>query len=116
MKRGCTLFFSSHVLNEVQTLCKRLAIIRAGKIVALEEIESLRKKQLKKVHIEPGEPFSGELPGLRGITQKTSDADGMSFMYSGDINELTGFLANRKIVNLTVEEPSLEEIFMHYYH
>ena len=39
----------------------------------------------------------------------------LSFMYSGDINELVGLLAGRKIINLTIEEPSLEEIFMHYY-
>ena len=48
-QRGMTIFFSSHILNEVQMLCKRVAIIKDGKIIQLEDIENLRKKQLKKV-------------------------------------------------------------------
>ena len=51
-QKGMTIFFSSHALSEVQMLCKRVAIIKEGKIIQLEDIETLRKKQLKKVHIE----------------------------------------------------------------
>jgi ABC-2 type transport system ATP-binding protein len=115
-QKGMTIFFSSHILNEVQMLCKRVAIIKEGKIIQLEDIETLRKKQLKKVYIEFGDPISKNdfiIHGLESVIIHLGNT--LSFMYSGDINELVGLLAGRKIVNLTIEEPSLEEIFMHYY-
>ncbi len=115
-RKGMTIFFSSHVLNEVQLLCKRVAIIKEGTIVKLEDIETLRKKQLKKVLIQFEDQVNEQnfsIPGIDRIITKLGNM--LSFMYSGDINELVGLLAGRKIVNLTIEEPSLEEIFMHYY-
>ena len=97
-------------------LCKRVAIIKEGKIIKLEDIETLRRKQLKKVHIEFGDHLNENnfiIPGIERIIARLGNM--LSFMYSGEINELVGLLAERKIVNLTIEEPSLEEIFMHYY-
>jgi len=115
-RRGMTIFFSSHILNEVQALCKRVAIIKEGRIIQLEEIEALRKKQLKRVEVE-FENISGSTGfAAKGIQQLVSTpGNGLSFMYSGDINELVSSLSSRKIANITIEEPSLEEIFMHYY-
>jgi beta-exotoxin I transport system ATP-binding protein len=114
--KGMTIFFSSHVLSEVQMLCKRVAIIREGKIVQIEDIENLRKKQLKKVYIESDDAVTKENLGIRGIESiATGPGNRVSFLYSGDINPLIAALAGRKIVNLMIEEPSLEEIFMHYY-
>jgi len=115
-QKGMTIFFSSHILNEVQLFCKRVAIIKEGKIIQLEDIETLRKKQLKKVYIEFGDSMNNEIfsiPGLEKIITRIGNR--VSFMYSGDMNELVGLLSGREIVNLTIEEPSLEEIFMHYY-
>jgi ABC-2 type transport system ATP-binding protein len=115
-KNGMTVFFSSHILSEIQLLCKRVAIIRDGKIVNLEDIESLRRKQLKKIRIWTGQTNERELPGITGIEGKVSRTGEMlSFMFSGEINELVRLLAKMDVANLTVEEPSLEEIFMHYY-
>jgi ABC-2 type transport system ATP-binding protein len=115
-EKGMTIFFSSHILNEVQLLCKRVAIIKEGQIIKLEDIETLRKKQLKKVIIEFGNNLYDENFSIGGIEHIISRLGNiLSFMYSGDINNLIGVLAARKIVNLTIEEPSLEEIFMHYY-
>jgi ABC-2 type transport system ATP-binding protein len=115
-QKGMTIFFSSHNLNEVQILCKRVAIIKEGKIIKLEDIESLRKKQLKKVHIEfPGKADKENLniQGTENINVISDHA--LSFMYSGDINMLVAALRSMSINNLMIEEPSLEEIFMHYY-
>jgi ABC-2 type transport system ATP-binding protein len=114
--KGMTIFFSSHILSEVQSLCKRVAIIKEGKIIHLEDIENLRKKQLKKVIIEFDNQMSIKnfsIPGIESVI--TGAGNVLSFMYSGDINALIGFLSGRTIVNLMIEEPSLEEIFMHYY-
>ena len=115
-EKGMTIFFSSHILNEVQILCKRVAIIKEGKIIKLEDIESLRKKQLKNVHIEFPDQVHKEILNIHGIENINNISDKtLSFMYSGDINILTGALAGRHLANLMIEEPSLEEIFMHYY-
>jgi ABC-2 type transport system ATP-binding protein len=115
-QKGMTIFFSSHTLSEVQLLCKRVAIIKEGKIIALEDIKTLRNKQLKRVHILFGEQLNEQDFSIRGIDRIiTRLGNKLSFMYSGDINELVSSLAGRKIVNLTIEEPSLEEIFLHYY-
>jgi ABC-2 type transport system ATP-binding protein len=114
--KGMTIFFSSHVLSEVQLLCKRVAIIKEGKIVQVEDIETLRKKQLKKVFIEPEDQLTEENLRIHGIESLTRGPGNMvSLIYSGEINQLIAMLAGRKIINLRIEEPSLEEIFMHYY-
>jgi ABC-2 type transport system ATP-binding protein len=115
-RNGMTIFFSSHVLSEVQTLCRRVAIIKEGKIIRIEDIETLRKKQLKKVNVETVDPIDEKtfhIQGMEGIANISGSL--MSFMYSGEINELTALLSGRRLTNLTIEEPSLDEIFMHYY-
>lgn len=115
-KRGMTIFFSSHILTEVQMLCKRVAIIKEGKVIQLEDIDNLRKKQLKKVTIEFGDQLniqSFAIPGIENVITKPGNR--MSCMYSGNINELVSFLSGKHILNLMIEEPSLDEIFLHYY-
>jgi ABC-2 type transport system ATP-binding protein len=115
-KKGMTIFFSSHILSEVQMLCKRVAIIKEGKIIQVEEIDNLRKKQLKKVSIgfsDSGTRASFKIPGIETIL--TGPGNLLIFMYSGDLNELVGFLQGKNLSNLTIEEPSLDEIFLHYY-
>ena len=115
-RKGMTIFFSSHTLSEVQLLCKRVAIIKEGRIIKVEDIETLRKRQLKKIYIEFADQADNEIAGLDGVegTPVTSGKT-LQFMYSGDINGLVLKLTGRKIADLTIEEPSLEEIFMHYY-
>jgi ABC-2 type transport system ATP-binding protein len=115
-RQGVTVFFSSHTLSEVQAFCKTVAIVRDGKIVNVEVIASLRKKQLKKVRIVFAESKSITDLGLDGIGQaESSSGTSLAFLYSGDINSLVGKLAGLPIENLSIEEPSLEDIFLHYY-
>ena len=93
-----------------------MAIIRDGKIIGTEEVDSLRKKQLKKVSVSYEnhvEVPTFNIPGLEKV--RVRPGEGFDFMYSGEINVLTAQLAALNLVNLTIEEPSLEEIFMHYY-
>lgn len=115
-RKGMTVFFSSHTLSDVQMLCKRVAIIREGRIIKVEEIETLRKRQLKKIYIEFNDQADNPLKGLQGI-EDTPLVSGrtVKFLYSGDINRLLLTLRDRNIADMTIEEPSLEEIFMHYY-
>jgi len=115
-RKGMTVFFSSHTLSDVQMLCRRVAIIREGRIIKVEEIETLRKRQLKKIYVEFNDQEDNTLMGLQGI-EDTPLVSGrtVKFLYSGDINMLLAALSNRNITDMTIEEPSLEEIFMHYY-
>jgi len=115
-RKGMTVFFSSHTLSDVQMLCKRVAIIREGRIIKVEEIETLRKRQLKKIYVEFNDQEDNPLTGLQGI-EDTPLVSGrtVKFLFSGDINRLLATLSNRNVADLTIEEPSLEEIFMHYY-
>jgi ABC-2 type transport system ATP-binding protein len=115
-QKGMTIFFSSHILSEIQLVCKRVAIIKEGRIVQLEDIETLRNKQLKKVRIEFVENAANikfTISGIENIIKGPGNL--MSFMYSGEINELVGSLYGVRVSNLMIEEPSLDEIFMHYY-
>ncbi|MFC2131603.1 ABC transporter ATP-binding protein [Bacteroidota bacterium] len=111
---GMTIFFSSHVLSEVQRICDRVAIIRKGKIVRVEHIENLKKNLLKKVNVV----FSELIPvtiNLKGAANIFENRNHVSFMFDGDINELMKYFDGFRIENLSIEEPTLDEIFMHFY-
>jgi len=115
-KRGVTVFFSSHVLSEVQSLCRTVAIVREGKIIKTDEISALRDKQVKKVRIlftEENVQPDMEIPGIGSFHRESPKS--VVFMYSGNINELVQRISAFNIENLNIEEPPLEEIFLHYY-
>ena len=113
--RDTTIFFSSHTLSEVQKMCRRVGIIKEGKIIAVEDIETLRKKQLRKVQVEFAHPVkSGEIECI-GVIASQADENNLHFMFSGKMGDLLNNLAGKDIKDLIIEEPTLEEIFMHYY-
>lgn len=111
-RQGTTIFLSSHILSEIQRNCTRAAIIRQGSIVACDSVENLAKTNAKRVTVHGGD-FDPD--GLERVRDISRSADGVSFLYGGDINQLLGALAAHRITDLTVSEPDLEEIFMHYY-
>lgn len=114
-ERGTTIFFSSHVLSDVEKLCSRVAIIQAGRIIKVETIDTLREKMLKRVRIEFKQAF--DMSGLTtaGAIEPVLNHTTATFMYNGDMNRLIKILSTQEIVNLSIEEPSLEEVFLHYY-
>jgi ABC-2 type transport system ATP-binding protein len=113
--RGATIFFSSHTLSEVQKMCRRVAIIKEGRIIAVEDIETLRKKQLRRIQVEFfHEATHGDL-SCPGIIAKEAEKNTLRFMFSGSMKELLSSLEGCEIADLLVEEPTLEEIFLHYY-
>lgn len=111
---GATVFFSSHILAEVQKLCNRVAIIRDGGIVKIEDIATLRKNTYKKVYVrtEKSAVDPAKFPGVSNV--EIIDGE-IRFLYKGDINELLSLVAKDKVIDLNIFEPDLEEIFMHYY-
>ncbi len=113
-EKGATIFFSSHILGEVQALCNRVAIIRKGSIIEVEDIKTLRENNYKKISVL-GDNLNKEVFSLDGVTNFIQENDELSFFYKGDINLVTKALSSVKARDINIEEPTLEEIFMHYY-
>jgi ABC-2 type transport system ATP-binding protein len=114
-KKGATILFSSHILTEVQRLCNRVAIIKEGKLVAVEKISTLKENTHKKFKIETKAQIDRNYFALTGVNQLEVKNNVISFIFSGNINDIMRKMADIEITNLWIEEPDLEEIFMHYY-
>ncbi len=112
--RGVTVFFSSHFLGEVQRLCNRVGIIREGKIAEISDIRTLQQNNYKKVRVEAQglDPKVFELPG---VTNMQSEDSSVHFFFKGDINQVLRKVSTYQVSDVSIEEPTLEEIFMHYY-
>ena len=110
-KAGATIFLSSHVLSEIQRNCTRAAIIRDGRIIACDSVEALSKTSAKRVTVQGNINLEG-LSGVRDIEETNTS---VSFLYGGDMDNLLQVLSSGRVDDLTVTEPDLEEIFMHYY-
>jgi len=114
-KKGATVFFSSHILTEVQKLCSRVAIIKEGRIIKLEDIETLKRTNYKRFKLELDNDAKQGYFQIDGVTELTLNKNKVEFLYRGDINAIIEKLHHETLKNLIVEEPTLEEIFMHYY-
>ena len=108
---GTTVFLSSHVLSEIQNNCRNAAIIREGKILLSDSVENLTHTQAKRVQLR-GEV---DLSSLAEVNKLERKDDTVSFLYTGQIHELLELLSHSNVIDLNISEPSLEEIFMHYY-
>lgn len=113
-EKGVTIFFSSHILSDVQRLCNKAAIIKDGEIIKEENIKDLMKKQMKKCYVVfDQKPDNKKLPEN---AQKENWVDNkLSFEYMGEIKPLMKWLSEQKIMDVRIEEPTLENIFMNYY-
>ncbi len=113
-KRGATVFFSSHILSEVQRICNRVAIIKEGSIINIQDIKSLQKDNYKRIRLTAQglDAQRYEIPGVNKLEQQNGS---LSFFYKGDINTLMKLISQSELTDVTIEEPTLEEIFMHYY-
>lgn len=110
-EQGTTIFLSSHILSEIQRNCTRAAIIREGRIIACDSVEVLGRTNAKRIHIQG----DLDLSSLSGIKDLKRSEHGISFLFGGDINNLIRVLSGQDIHDLSIAEPDLEEIFMHYY-
>lgn len=110
-KEGATIFLSSHVLSEIQHNCSRAAIIRDGKILACDRVEVLSKTNAKRITIHG----IVNLEQLDGMRDRKDTEESISFLYNGDMNRLLGALSSGQVNDLTITEPDLEEVFLHYY-
>lgn len=114
-EKGATILFSSHILSEVQRLCTRLAIIKEGKIIKIEDMNSINENNYKKFKIEALSDITKKYFETEGVTNLEIDGDEASFLYKGDLNTIMQKVSELKLENITIVEPDLEEIFLHYY-
>ena len=94
--QGTTCMLSTHVLTEVSRYCDRAAIMREGHLIKVDSVDNLMETSVKNVKV-------------------TADGKHEEYLYKGDINELISSLSGKRLENLSIEDPSLEDMFMHYY-
>lgn len=108
-ENGKTILFSSHNLAEVRKICDRVAIIKDGKIIKVASINDLISNSIYMIKIKTKD----ELTNGYNIIPKTNEFT--TFLYEGNINNLIEDLSKHNIERILIEEPSLEDVFMHYY-
>ncbi len=113
-QRGATIFFSSHVLSEVQKICDRVAIVKEGKIISVQKISELRANSHKKISVTANAIPSGHF-NVGGVTNYQQNGSTATFMFMGNIADIVARLSVLDVRDLFIEEPTLEEVFMHYY-
>src|SRR5262249_28749858 len=113
-ERGQTAFLSSHILSEVEALCDRVGILRAGRLVDEGTLAELR--HLTSQTVEAG--FQGvahDPPALPGVRAERAGDHLLRFEVAGDIGPLLRWLGDQQVATMQSREPSLEEIFLHHY-
>jgi ABC-2 type transport system ATP-binding protein len=114
--KGATILFSSHILSEVQRLCDRVAIIKDGRIVKIETVKGLVDNNVKRFKLETTDKINKEIfDNLKGISGLIIDGNSVNFLFRGNLNDAMRVIAKVNLANLVIEEPDLEEIFLHYY-
>jgi ABC-type multidrug transport system, ATPase component len=114
-KKGATILLSSHILSEVEKLCSRVAIVKEGRVIKVEKISSLTENNFKKFKLELKSKVEESYFNVKGVKNLLKEGNTISFLFKGNVNEVMRKIADIEIRNISVEELSLEEIFMHYY-
>ncbi len=115
-ERGCTVFVSSHELDEVQRVCDRVGIVREGRLIAIERIADLLGKARRRVSVEFADPAGlGQLARLEGVEYLEVDGRRARFLFAGDIDAVVKALAVSRSSTSRSSARRLEEIFLTYY-
>ena len=113
---GKSIFLSSHVLSEIEEVADRVGIIRAGHLVAVEELTALKARAVRRIHVVFGsEPSSDEFSRLECVRETTIDGTRGSFVLDGSMDAFIKAIGRYEVLDLVSQEPDLEEIFLGYY-
>ena len=108
---GATIFLSSHVLSEIGRYCKSAAVIREGRILVSDRVEKLGHTGVKRVTLRG----VGAMPEMANVRDIKIENDTVNFLYSGKATDLTRALGGLDFEDLTICDPDLDEVFLHYY-
>jgi len=112
---GRTIFFSSHVLSEVERVCDRVAVVRAGQLVALEDVRELVRHRKRRVELRLEGP-APSLAAIAGVTEVAVDGDRLTCALEGDPRPFLAAIASAPVTDVSIEPASLEEAFLELYH
>jgi ABC-2 type transport system ATP-binding protein len=114
--RGKTIFMSSHIMGDVEKVCQRVAVIRSGEIVTIEEVEKLREKAGQRVIVEFGDSvMKEELAGIPGVVEVTKNNTAYHLDVSGSMDPLIKAFSRHEVLRMQAEEAPLEEVFLKFY-
>jgi ABC-2 type transport system ATP-binding protein len=115
-ERGCAVFISSHELDEVERVCDRVGIVRAGRLIAVERIADLLGKAKRRVRLELAEPVGlANLEALAGVSELKVEGRRATFLVGGDLDQAIKAIAGHHVVDVEIAHPTLEEVFLSYY-
>ena len=115
-QEGRTVFFSSHVLSEVERVCDRVGIIKEGRLVALETTDTLVNKRLRRMVLRFSEPVDPSgYAAIEGVEEARADGDAVFLTLRSGLDAVVKLTARHPLVDMELEHPSLEEVFLTYY-
>jgi len=114
-KQGKTIFMSSHNLAEVESVCERVAIIRKGQLVVVEDIQVLREKTGKVLEVEFSDPVTIDEFKLKGVSEIQQDNGRFILTIHENLDGVIGAVSNHRILNMSLKTYSLEQLFLKYY-
>ena len=113
---GRTVFLSSHILKEVEDLCDRVAIIRDGRLVAVEDVAAFKARSIRSLEVRFGAPVSKSVfRGVDGVRNVVVNGAVLKCEVVGSLDRFIKTAAQHEVVDVAVHEPSLEEIFLAFY-
>jgi ABC-2 type transport system ATP-binding protein len=116
-ERGCTVFISSHELDEVERVCDRVGIVREGKLIAVERINELLGRARRSATVELADPddLADELRELPSVSDLQAADGKLAFKVAGDLDPVLKAIAAHHVLDLELTHPTLEEVFLTYY-
>ena len=114
-EKGMTILFSSHVLSEIQNICNKVAILKEGRVIDIQKISELRKYGYKKIELTAKECIPEGYFTVESIANYKQTGNNASFIFRGDVAAIIEMINKLEVSDVFIEEPSLEEIFLHYY-
>jgi ABC-2 type transport system ATP-binding protein len=113
---GGTVLLSSHVLSEVEHVADRVAIVREGRLVVVEDVAGLKARAVRRLVVHFAAPVAAEpFASLSGVRSVEADATALRFEVEGSLDTLVKAIAAHEVVDIVSHEPDLEEIFLSYY-
>jgi beta-exotoxin I transport system ATP-binding protein len=113
---GRTVFFSSHVMSEVERMCHRAAFLREGKLVAVEDVGAIKGRSLHIVEVTFTEPVPAAEFQIEGVHELQRDGNTLHLEVHNNLDAVLKAIAHHRVVDLRTEQPSLEQVFRAYYH